>query len=60
MSAPTKHATPAEDTDRPAKRVRVETAEDEEEDGDATVSSGTQEPLRASDLYLDTVRVACA
>ena len=54
MSSSTKHANGVEEIERPAKRVRVDAREDEDEEED-TLETSKQEPQKASDLYLDTV-----
>lgn len=55
MSASAKHANGTEDSDRPTKRLRVD---DDEEVEDGTVGNHASESQKASDLYLDTVRIA--
>ena len=59
MSAPSKHNDALDDSERPAKKVRLEDHVDEDVDEDEGASSKAQvEPQKASDLYLDTVRVS--
>lgn len=59
MSAPSKHNDALDDSERPAKKVRLEDHVDEDVDEDEGPSSKAQvEPQKASDLYLDTVRVS--
>ena len=54
-SASNKHAWGTVEHERPSKRARVDDVDEEGEEGDAPETK--QEPQKASDLYLDTVRV---
>lgn len=72
MATRSKHANPTDDSARPSKKARVEgdavqsehletpaalAGEDSEEEEEE--SAGHTEPLKASDLYLDTVCIVC-
>ncbi|KAI0756541.1 spindle pole body protein [Daedaleopsis nitida] len=59
MSAAEKHSERGGDSERPTKRVRVQTAEeDEEEDSTAPHGADNSTSEKASDLYLDTINRA--
>ena len=55
MSSAAKHSSALNEDERPAKRVRVDGIEEDEED--VPVVSKLNGPQKASDLYLDTVRL---
>ncbi len=61
MSTVAKHANGQDGSERPAKKVRLEddANDEEDEEEEAPSSRAKAEPQKASDLYLDTVRVTC-